>query len=277
MESEIKKLLGVQKQTGARGRHCLDETQLAAFIAKRLDRSANAEVEFHLADCDFCLSQLAFLTQPVDVEKIDQVPFSLLARARDIGARKPNTTFNWGWRWAAPVAAMASLILLVGIAVLQLRNRGAASPGNGPLIAQRTQPLPITTPEATTPPPAVHSEPAPGTQAPKPKSERTEEVRRGSSQDAIPRLVSPQEGALIARNDLELRWQAVPDAIFYEVRVMTTAGDVVFAEQTERTSLTPGAAATLKPGAKYFVVVNAQLRQGRTEKSEVVSFRITGK
>ena len=277
MESEIKKLLGVQKQTGQRGRHCPDEIQLAAFVAKRLDKSAHETVEFHLADCDFCLSQIAFLTQPVNDEKTDQVSFPLLARARDIRRKKPDATSNWGWRWAAPVAAVACLILLVVVMVGPLRNREANSRGSGPLIAQRTEPLPTTSSEVTSPPPAVRSEPAPQRQAPKPKSEKTEEVRRSSSQSVVPRLVSPQEGAVLERKDLELRWQAVPDAMFYEVRLMSTAGDVVFVEQTERTSLKPGTAASLAPGTKYFLVVSAHFRDGRTEKSEVIGFRITGK
>ena len=276
MESEIKKLLGVQKQTGERGQHCPDEIQLAAFVAKRLDRAAHDAVEFHLADCDFCLSQLAFLTQSEDAKNVDQVPFPLLARARGIRETKPKSPVNWGWRWAGPVAALACLVLLVVVVVVRLRNREANSPGSS-LIAQRTEPQPIRPPEVTPPPPAVRSEPAPQTQAPKPKSERPDEVRRTTSQGVIPRLLAPQEGAVIERKDLELRWQPVTDAMFYEVRVMSTAGEVVLVEQTERTSLKPEAAASLMPGTKYFVVVSAHLRQGKTEKSDAISFRISGK
>lgn len=275
MESEIKRLLSVQKQTGEHGRHCPDEIQLAAFVAKRLDRPAHAAVESHLADCDFCLSQLAFLIHPF--EKFDQVPFSLLARARDIGARKPKATFNWGWRWAAPIAALACLVIFGVVVVLQLRNREANSPVGAQMIAQQTEPLPVTSPEVARPPQAVRSESAAQTHVPKPKSEGKGVVRRGSPEGGIPNLLAPVEGAVINRNDLELRWQTVPDAMFYEVRVLSTAGEIILVEQTERTSLKPGAVASLAPGTKYFVVVTAHLREGRTEKSEVVSFRVTGK
>jgi hypothetical protein len=276
MESEIKKLLGVQKQSGARGRNCPDETQLAAFLAKRLDRSAHAAVEFHLADCDFCLSQLAFLTQSDDAENLDQVPFPLLSRARGIVAKAPKPAVNWGWRWAAPLAAVVCLILLAVIVVLQLRRRETASL-SGPLIAQQNQPLPINSPEIVSAPRApLPSETGPLTAAPRTQPNRSAQVRSNSSEALIPKVLAPQEGASIRAKDLELRWQPVADALFYEVRLLSGPGDIVLSQQTENTSLKPGTGAALVPGTKYFVVVSAHLRQGKTQKSTVVSFRLSG-
>ncbi len=275
-DTEIKKLLGLQKQTGERGRHCPDELQLAAFVAKRLDNPASAAVESHIADCDFCLSQLAFLTQSADAENFDQVPFSLLSRARGILGKEPKPAVNWGWRWAAPAAAVACLILLVVVVVVQLRRRETVAPGSGPLIAQHNEPLPLASPEIAKKPPASRSEPGLPTQLPKSKSTQTAEVRSKTSEETIPRLLAPREGAAIRREDLELRWQPVSDAMFYKVRLMSATGDVVFEQQTENTSIKPGPAAPLVPGTKYFVVVSAHLRQGKTEKSALISFRLTG-
>jgi hypothetical protein len=276
MESEIKRLLGVQKQTGARGRHCPDELQLAAFIAKRLDRSAHAAVEFHLADCDFCLSELAFLTQSEDSENLVQVPFPLLSRARDIVAKGPKPGLNWGWRWAAPLAAVICLILIAVVVVLQLRRRETVST-SGPLIAQQNQPSPITSPEFVSAPPApLPSGTGLPTAAPKTQPNRPAEVRSTSSQELTPKLLAPREGAAVRAKDLELRWQPVADALFYEVRLLSVTGDVVLSQQTENTSLKPGTGATLVPGTKYFVVVSAHLREGKTQKSRVVGFRLSG-
>ena len=273
-ETEIKKLLGVQKQTGERGRRCPDEIQLAAYVAKRLDNSASAAIESHIADCDFCLSQLAFLTQPVDVENLDQVPSSLLARARGLLTKKPKHAINWGWRLVAPSAAAACIVLLVVVVVVQLRKRETVSPGGGPFVAQQNEPLPITSPQvALKPAGPISASPTP---LPKTKSMQTTAVRSKTSEEIIPRLLAPREGAAIRREDLEVRWQQLSDAMFYEVRIMSATGDVVYEQQTENTSMKPGPAALLVPGTKYFIVVSAHLRQGKTEKSAVVSFRLTG-
>ncbi len=276
MESEIKKLLGVHKQTGEPGRDCPDEIQLAAFVTTRLDKSANAAVEFHLADCDFCLSQLAFLTQSREAEEFDQVPFALLSRARDIVATESKPAFNWGWDWAAPLAAVICVLLLAVVVVFQVRSRETVFRSD-PLIAQQNQPSPINSPEFVSAPPApLPSGTGLPTAPPKTQPNRSAAVRSPSSQELIPKLLAPREGAAIRAKDLELRWQPVADALFYEVRLLSVTGDVVLSQQTENTSLTPGTAAALVPGTKYFVVVSAHLREGKTQKSRVVAFRLSG-
>jgi hypothetical protein len=275
-DTELKKLLRVQKQTGERTRRCPDENQLAAYVSKRLEAPAATAIERHIADCDFCVGQIAFLSQTPDAETVEQVPFALLSRARSILGREPKSSANWAWRWAAPSAAVACLILIVVVVVVQLRRRETVSPNEGPFIAQKIEPPPIASPQIAITPPALRSEPSPPTQMSKSKPTRTAEVRSNTSEEMIPRLLTPREGAAVRKENLELRWQPVSDAMFYEVRLMSAAGDVVFEQQTENTSLKPGAAAPLIPGTKYFVVVSAHLRQGKTEKSALISFRLIG-
>ncbi len=248
-DTEIKKLLRVQKQSGERGWRCPDEIQLAAYVTKRLDSSARSSVESHIADCDFCLSQVL--------------------------TRKPANTVNWGGRWISATAAVACLILLAVVVVVQLRRRETVSPSNGPFIAEKIEPPPVASPQFASTPPALRPEPSPATQVPKAKSTRTGEVRSMTPKEIIPRLLSPKEGAAVRWEDLELRWQPVSDTIFYEIRLMSASGDVVFAQQTENTSLKPGIAGSLVPGTKYFIIVSAHLREGKTIKSGVVSFRLT--
>ncbi len=275
-DTELTKLLRVQKQSGERGWRCPDESQLAAYVAKRLEAPATTAVERHLADCDFCVSQIAFLSQSPDAETVEQVPLALLSRARSILGREPKSAVNWGWRWAAPSAAVVCLILLVVVVVIQLRRRETVSPNEGPFIAQKIEPPPIASPQIGLTPLASRSEPSPPMQLSKPKPTQTAEVRSKTSEEIIPRLLTPREGAAIRKEDLELRWQRASEAMFYEVRIMSATGDVVFEQQTEDTSMKPGPAAPLLPGTKYFAVVSAHLRQGKTAKSAVISFRLSG-
>jgi hypothetical protein len=89
----------------------------------------------------------------------------------------------------------------------------------------------------------------------------------------LPELLSPRDGAVLRRGELEFRWRPVGEALFYEVSVMTAAGDLVFERQTSDARLALPADVPLTRGAKYFVSVRAHLRQGKTSKSDPVSFR----
>lgn len=274
-DTEIKKLLQVQRgQAVRRGWRCPDEIQLAAYVAQRLSSSARNSIEAHLTDCDFCLSQVAFLTQSADWADSVDVPANLLFGARNLVARKPSRGTNWGWRWAATTAAVACFALLFVLVALQLRRQQSVSPPGGPLVAQQTSPELIASPRRTVASPPSHPEAAQPAQTPKAKSTQTPMVRSKTTGELLPKLISPRNGAVVRREDLEFRWEPVSEAIFYEVRVMSAEGDLVFQEQTEHTRLRPGSIALLVPGTKYFVVARAHLRQGKAAKSSLVSFRL---
>jgi len=79
---------------------------------------------------------------------------------------------------------------------------------------------------------------------------------------------------MLSRGELEFRWEPVPDAVFYEVSVVTAAGDSAFAKKTEATRLRLPDEVPLASGAKYYVSVRAYLREGKTAKSGFVSFHV---
>jgi hypothetical protein len=273
-DTEIKELLQVRHdRAGRRGWRCPDETELAAYVAQRLSGSGRNSVEAHLADCDFCLGQLAFLTKSADWVNPEAVPADLLSRARKLVTREPRKVINLGWRWAVSAAAVACFALLFVLVALQLRQQPSVSSTTGPLIAQ-TSPQPVTSPQITVAPPALGLEPTRPVPTPKTKSNQSPIVRGDTVEELLPKLISPREGAILRREDLEFRWQPVSGAIFYEVRVMSAEGDLVFEGQTENTSLKPGATAPLVPGMKYFATIRAQLRQGQAAKSSLVSFKL---
>lgn len=272
MEEEIKKLLQAKRgQDEHRGWSCPDDVQLASYVAQGLSSSERDAVEAHVADCDFCLNQVAFLTQSAAWHNSEEVPSDLLAEARKLVTSKPTKVSSWPWRWAAASAAFACLIVLVAI-VLQ-RSTRESRPGEN-LVAQQTQSEPVASrgvvPERT----PLRAEPTQSNQAPKSKPSEPREVRGTTTEELLPKLVSPRNGGVVRRDNLELRWTPVTEAIFYDVLITSAAGDVVFEKQTEDTTLKLGSSPPLISGAKYFVTVRAHLRLGKTVKSSVVSFRL---
>lgn len=275
-ESEIKKLLRVlPSQAGKRGWRCPDENQLAAYAAQSLPGPDSNSIEAHLVDCDFCLGQVAFLTKSADWSNSVEVPANLMSGARNLLAHKPGRTINWGWRWAAATAAVACFALLFVVIAERLRRQESVPRPSDKLVAQQTAPERVPFPQSTPASPA-RSEPTQSAQMPKAKPTQAPAVRSNTVAELLPKLITPRDGAVLRRDELEFRWEPVSDAIFYDVRVMSADGDLVFEQQTENTRLKPTANALLLPGAKYFVVARAHLLEGKSAKSSVVSFRIAG-
>ncbi len=87
-------------------------------------------------------------------------------------------------------------------------------------------------------------------------------------------LLSPGPGAIVGRNQLTVRWTPVAGAHYYDVRVVTDAGDVVTEQQVSGTEWRPRNPAALRPGLEYFVHVDAYVSEGKSIGSEHVSFRV---
>jgi hypothetical protein len=276
-ETEIKKLLAVQpRESVQRSWHCPNESQLAEYVKQGFSDAARNSIEKHITHCDFCLSQVAFLTQAEDWADASEAPAQLVSKARQLVSQKPKSILNWDWRWAASAAAVAGFALLFVIVALQWRKSQSESVA-GPLIAQQTTPEPpaLTQPRVT--PPVSRTEPTAPLPTAKAKSMPPPTVRSKAGAQLLPKLTTPRDGAVLRRSDLDFQWEPVSDAIFYEVRVMSTEGNLMFEGQTEETRLKPGPTAPLVPGTKYFVVIRAHLRQGRTANSSVVSFQLAGR
>jgi hypothetical protein len=248
--------------------------QLAAYVDQQISGSARDAIETHVADCDFCLSQVSFLTESADWQQSADVPAQLLSRARNLVAQKPDRALSWGWRWAA-ATAVACFVLFVVVFALQWRGQRTVPPETGPLVAQQRSPELVPSPPIYAAPPVSHSGPSPPVSKPRSIVPAAPTVRSKTTENFQPELIFPREGGLLLRGELEFRWEPVSEAIFYEVRVMSADGNLVFEGQTEDIKLKPGLNLSLLPGQKYFVSVRAHLRQDKTTKSRVVGFQVS--
>ena len=100
-------------------------------------------------------------------------------------------------------------------------------------------------------------------------------IRNDGVQNHSPKILVPRDGAVVKRGALEVRWQIVADAVFYEVSILKASGETVMSRQTEASRITVPAEIQLLPGARYFASVNAHLSAGKTARSALVSFRVS--
>ena len=260
-----------------RGWRCADELKLASYVDGTLDVKGRQLLEAHLADCKSCLEQVSFLVGSSESPDSD-VPASLIARAKNLVREKRRAPIAFGWGWAT--ATLAACLLLTFLVVIAIRLRISESPQSdqGPSIAQQPEPnpgavsLPSMSPRN---PDVIASSSRAANRQPASRSERSVPViRNAAAENRLPTLLSPRDGAVIKRGDLQLRWQAVSDTVFYEVSIMTASGDTVVSQQTEGTSLKLSEVQLISD-TKYFISVRAHLRDGKTARSSIVSFRVS--
>jgi len=121
-------------------------------------------------------------------------------------------------------------------------------------------------PPSPSPPLIAKSEPAVA-----PRIPVREIVRKNTSEEPLPSIVLPRPDSVVTRERLKFAWKPIPHSRYYEVRVVTTDGDLVWEGQTEKSDLQPPSDVALQNGS-YFVWITAYLADGRVAKSSPVKF-----
>ena len=88
-------------------------------------------------------------------------------------------------------------------------------------------------------------------------------------------VLSPDAGAVVDARRLSFRWTEVVGTPYYDVRVVTDDGDVVIQQQVSGTTWRPPAQLNLKPGAEYFVHIDAYPSGDKAVSSDHVPFRVS--
>lgn len=276
-EIDLEKLLSGQAKRPLRRWRCLDDMQIAGFVDGLLDEILRQSVEAHVADCAYCRGQVSFLVQSAAWEEPGYVPLQLLSKAKNLVNAKPRSLIGWDWRWAT---ALATCLLFAVAMFFAWRVRRAEPQPAIPSVAQQggAQPAAIPQPSSFVRNPDVIASANSGSTSKTgpPKAEPSVPiVRKSGALGGVPQLIFPSDGAILKRNKMQFRWQAVADALFYEVSIMTAAGDTLITRQTETPQMQLSSAGQLISGEKYFVSVRARLREGKTMRSSVISFRIS--
>ena len=88
-------------------------------------------------------------------------------------------------------------------------------------------------------------------------------------------VLSPGAGTAVDVQQLSFHWTEVPGSPYYDVRILTDAGDVVIRQRVTGTTWRPPAQLKLQPGAEYFVHIDAYPSGDKAVSSDHVPFRLS--
>jgi anti-sigma factor RsiW len=140
------------------------------------------------------------------------------------------------WRFAPQWAAAAALVLAMPLLLQLGRNLDRGAEGQG-------RPDPVTT-------------------------------RTLASTGAGLQVLFPSAGSAVDPRRMSFRWTAVSGTPYYDVRIVTDAGDVVVQQRVTGTTWRAPAQLNLHPGAEYFVHIDAYPSADKAVSSDHVPFRV---
>ena len=230
--------------------NCLREGAVAAYADQTIGDRGRARVERHLSSCVYCRNAVADVVKLQRVGDPPAVPSDLIARARLLGSAKRNR-----WAWGLPLAAAGSLACLLFLVTLLEKEQSLDR------LDLPSRPAPVG-PEISKSPP----------QTP-PAGEPREAIRGSGSSQQLPTVTYPAHDSVVSPNRLEIRWNPVPYAVHYQVRVLTSDGELVWQGDTKANMVRAPDSLALARG-KYFVLVSAVMDNGRMRKSDPQSFEV---
>ncbi len=243
---ELKSLLKQSQETVERQLDCPDDHTLASYIDGGLSERDHGRFEHHVADCAYCTERVGALGRAREAESTAQVPELLRARSGKL-ANAPgtkNAPINPAiWRKAPRWAAAAVVVLAIGVLsqfYSPSLNRQEVSPSNE----------------------------TPGQPA------RIRETRNMDPGATGPSFLSPLEGMTIIPDGGVFNWTPVHDSLYYQLRIVSDEGDLVWQERVDGTQWALPAGLSLSPGAEYFVRVDAYLAEAKALNSDYVLFRV---
>jgi len=220
-------------------RFCPEDQEIAEYFDGVLPQDEQGRLERHLTDCRYCLARVGVLS------RLEGLPFGRRIPGDVLATAKAMTPTARGHRQKAASAwAVAALVVLAFGVVSQLHNTWQI--GRDSYISAH----------------AVE------------RSGQLRETRNISLAPKGPIFLDPAEGFAVIPEGYLFRWTPVPNSHFYQVRIISDSGDLLWQERIAGTEWKIPAGTRLTPGAEYFVRVEAFLSDTRTLKSDYLLFRV---
>lgn len=234
-EHLTKLLAAGREEDPQRSAACPDEHQVAGYVDGTLDAVACEQLERHAAECGHCLALVGMLSRERDASPQGSGAQASLAPG-------PATTAVAAGQsrptWLAPQWAIAATLLLAVPLLFQLGRRpDSGAEGQAEVAVPPTRTVTLA-----------------GTDL---------------------QVLSPAPGTAVDPRQMSFQWTAVNGTPYYEVRIVTDAGDIVVQQRVSGTSWQPPAPLDLQPGAEYFVLVDAFPEGDKAVSSHHVPFRIS--
>jgi len=235
---ELKSILQRNAEPVERQPGCPADDELASFMDGGLSEQGHENFTIHLADCAYCIERVGMLGRARDEDTPVQVPELLIARSRKLAAlsQTPVEGKNaWGTitRWSAA----AVVVLAIGLVVRQ-------APGPAPATGPADRP-----------------------------AQDYRETRNINPGAAGPRVLWPREGMTVVTADAVFNWAPVQESLYYQVRIVSDEGDLIWQERVVGTQWELPRELSLAHGAEYFVRVDAFLTDAKSLNSDYVLFR----
>lgn len=245
--NELKQVLGETFAVGTgpepqRGPNCLEPEAIAALLNRGPKAVINNVHKTHLADCPFCLQQLARICRSRE-EDTTGVSSELLLQAEALGAGAAGLQVPGTQRvnsrplrgsFPAVVAIAATVVLAIGIMLVNFKTGD-----------------PVTL---------------------NPEDFKTS--RNVDSGAMNLRVLAPVSASLILPAEQVFRWTEVPGALFYDVRLVDPEGELLLRERLKTTRWLIPESLHLEPGNEYYVRVDAYLDDEQFLSSEHVVFGV---
>jgi len=220
---------------------CPDDHDLAAFATGLLADEHRERLQRHVADCGYCLRQVGLLSHLADSEPLAGVSEFTMARARRLGKPRLDQGLRRTTHWAA--AALVVLAVAAGVSQYASAPRGSASGNVSPAVS-------------------AYQEQASG------------QVRNSGQSLSAPKVLAPAKGAQVDPGNLTIQWTDVTGSLYYDVRIVSAEGDLIWEQQVSDDQLTLPPGMPFTPGTEYFVRVDAYLADARSISSHHVPFTI---
>lgn len=99
-------------------------------------------------------------------------------------------------------------------------------------------------------------------------------TRALTSSATVLQVLSPGTGTAVDARRLSFHWTEISGTPYYDVRIVTDAGDLVIQQRVTGTTWRPPAHLGLQPGADYFVHIDAYPAGDKAVSSDHVPFRV---
>lgn len=220
---------------------CPDNHELAASVDGQLSDEILNQLALHLADCDFCTAQLGLLKRLHESDPECQVTEFVLARAGRMGAKHTRPIIHYAPRWASAAVIVLAVLLVFRWNSPNLEDSEATDSASPDITSQVFEPR----------------------------------QSRNLNPDILkPWVLAPATGSTIDPGSLVFQWTGIPGSLYYDVRVVTDEGDLIWQARVEDTEIGLPEHLQLKPDTDYFFRVDAYLASAKSISSHHVLFSI---
>lgn len=226
--------------TGELTPFCPDDRIISGWYESRLQADERRKVSNHLSDCSYCRHRVGMLSRLEGDFSAEDVPGSVLARAKQIPGIQPRRSPQRLAAWATAAAA----VVAIGLFALIGKDSGglAVAPGDTSMNGTALR-----------------------------------ELRSIGEPAQAPEIIRPEHGQELQADALAVSWKPLNEALEYEVQIIDETGRLLLNERVDGTDWQARTDPGLEPHTAYFLRINARLVDGRTVGSKHRSFTVSSR